>query len=302
MKESVRTRFTLVFLFLLLLEPLGSKLHRRRLTQSQKHTSRSQFKEKLLKSDSIELEFRPLANGAKPKRSSSTKFVFRNKKKQTNRRLRQLLKKKNILRLAQVIKEQAKKRKLKIKRVLIGKTAKSKLKDRRLESRLSSLLSKKSLKTPMKSLKRKIKKASLKIRKRSAAKKRRKQREKRSLRTTLNQKRSLVSKGGSSSKGKDDEMNFNFMPGFSGMPFPPFMMNGPHFHPPLNMTVNSMPYPNVRTVKPPSVIAETNYKEDQNMMTPILDKIREASKKIESASNNTNINLEAKLQTMLTKM
>ena len=39
-------------------------------------------------------------------------------------------------------------------------------------------------------------------------------------------------------------MKFNFLPGFAGMPFPPFMMNGPHFHPPIDVTVNSIPNPN----------------------------------------------------------
>lgn len=41
-----------------------------------------------------------------------------------------------------------------------------------------------------------------------------------------------------------NNMKFNFLPGFAGMPFPPFMMNGPHFHPPIDVTVNSIPNPN----------------------------------------------------------
>lgn len=46
------------------------------------------------------------------------------------------------------------------------------------------------------------------------------------------------------SEENNNNMKFNFMPGFAGMPFPPFMMNGPHFHPPIDVTVNSIPNPN----------------------------------------------------------
>lgn len=44
---------------------------------------------------------------------------------------------------------------------------------------------------------------------------------------------------------------FDFGPGFAGMPFPPFMMNGPHFHPPMNMTINALPNLNPRTEQDP---------------------------------------------------
>ena len=52
--------------------------------------------------------------------------------------------------------------------------------------------------------------------------------------------------GGDAAKdaGGGNNMKFNFLPGFAGMPFPPFMMNGPHFHPPIDVTVNSIPNPN----------------------------------------------------------
>jgi hypothetical protein len=50
---------------------------------------------------------------------------------------------------------------------------------------------------------------------------------------------------------KKSEQKFNFEPGFAGMPFPPFMMNGPHFHPPMNITINALPNPNPRTESDP---------------------------------------------------
>ena len=50
--------------------------------------------------------------------------------------------------------------------------------------------------------------------------------------------------GAGADAGGGNNMKFNFLPGFAGMPFPPFMMNGPHFHPPIDVTVNSIPNPN----------------------------------------------------------
>ena len=43
---------------------------------------------------------------------------------------------------------------------------------------------------------------------------------------------------------KNKGMDFKYSPGFAGMPFPPFMMNGPHFHPPYNITLNALPTQN----------------------------------------------------------
>lgn len=30
------------------------------------------------------------------------------------------------------------------------------------------------------------------------------------------------------------------------MPYPPFLLNGPHFHPPMNIQINTLPFPNPR--------------------------------------------------------
>ena len=56
----------------------------------------------------------------------------------------------------------------------------------------------------------------------------------------------------------DNNMKFNFLPGFAGMPFPPFMMNGPHFHPPIDVTVNSIPNPNPKADLNPFEIENAN--------------------------------------------
>ena len=42
------------------------------------------------------------------------------------------------------------------------------------------------------------------------------------------------------------DAKFHFSPNFAGMPFPPFLLNGPHFHPPINVTINTLPHPNAR--------------------------------------------------------
>lgn len=36
---------------------------------------------------------------------------------------------------------------------------------------------------------------------------------------------------------------FNFDPKYAGMPFPPFLMNGPHYYPQTSITVNAVPNP-----------------------------------------------------------
>ena len=103
---------------------------------------------------------------------------------------------------------------------------------------------------------------------------------------------------GGSGNGKDD-MAFNFQPGFNGMPFPPFMMNGPHFHPPLNITVNALPNPNPRAQMHPSVIQEKNSTEDQEILEPILEKLHEIQGKLGDLSRDANVNLQDKYSILL---
>ena len=43
---------------------------------------------------------------------------------------------------------------------------------------------------------------------------------------------------------------FDYAPNFAGMPFPPFLMNGPHYHAPMNIKINSLPFPNPRAETP----------------------------------------------------
>ena len=38
---------------------------------------------------------------------------------------------------------------------------------------------------------------------------------------------------------------------YSTTPFPPFVMNGPNFHAPMNIRINAIPHSNPRTSKNP---------------------------------------------------
>ena len=41
------------------------------------------------------------------------------------------------------------------------------------------------------------------------------------------------------------------------MPFPPFIMDGPHYHAPMKVNINSLPFANGRA-NSPYIIAESN--------------------------------------------
>jgi hypothetical protein len=71
--------------------------------------------------------------------------------------------------------------------------------------------------------------------------------------------------------GSKSQQNFNFEPGFAGMPFPPFMMNGPHFHPPMNITINALPNPNPRTENDPVSLEYEDLNKQKNDLKTIRD-------------------------------
>lgn len=50
----------------------------------------------------------------------------------------------------------------------------------------------------------------------------------------------------SNEEKENNRSKFNFSPNFAGMPFPPFLLNGPHFHPPIKVVINTLPHPNTR--------------------------------------------------------
>jgi hypothetical protein len=303
MKVYIRRLLSLVLTLSLLFEPFGSRVFHHSsghsFEKSSRHKKERNLRQISSRKSGILIEFRS-NNKKTSKRIKQKNFIPTNTKKGRDKKLGRLLNKENIIRLAESIQKEAKKNKVRIKRVILGENVKHKLKDRRIAKELSSLLSVKSLKSRMRKLKSKIKKESRKKRRRRKLKKRK---QKKSKQENDNSIRNLMGMPSSSSsskgKGKDDEMGFNFMPGFSGMPFPPFMMNGPHFHPPLNVTVNALPHANRRTMDPPSVIQKDNLEEDESILSPILEKMHHLRDKIKNANNETNIKLNAKFQNVL---
>jgi hypothetical protein len=88
----------------------------------------------------------------------------------------------------------------------------------------------------------------------------------------------------------DKQQKFTFEPGFAGMPSPPFMMNGPHFHPPLNITINALPHPNPRTESNPVLLEHDD-----------LEKHKEHFQKIRQALVGMGVNDEG-LKTALVNL
>ena len=263
--------------------------------------------------NTIQVEFREKGKVKMKSKIPDSLFSPQKGKKRENKQIRKLRKEKNLTMLAREIQSQASKHKLRIKRVLLGNKVRSAFKDHKLGSHLSSLLSSKSLSKRLRRLRRKLKKANQ--RKASKQKRHSFQNSKMNRNEFLpnNQypqapERSVAgmpsSTGASAGGGggdKDKEMGFNFMPGFAGMPFPPFMMNGPHFHPPLNITVNSLPNPNPRATKPPSQIEEENLIQDQSMLDPILTKLNDIKSHLKEAGSDANVDLQEKLETLLNR-
>lgn len=217
------------------------------------------------------------------------------------RRIRKLENEVVLSQMVGGIKANAQKKHLKIKRVLLGEKVKRKFGDKHLAVHLSKLLGMGNIKGHIKAMKRK-----LRLQKKRLARRARKKKAAYQKLVTPAQpeeaKRKLAgmpSSGGSSKgggKGEDNLMKFNFLPGFAGMPFPPFMMNGPHFHPPLNVTVNSLPNPNPRAELDPKEIEEENVKTQLKALNPINERLEHVLREVDSISKETEVNLEDKFQ------
>ena len=322
MKEST-TKATVFFLVLILVtEPFGSRIYQAskikpiseqtlepappaaNLASNSPAPRERRLRQRKSSLNRIEVEFRPSKNNSGTLKTTQPQnhfFVPKRLPKLQHRRLRKLKKKENLMELAKGIREEAKRHNLRIKRVYLGDRVRKSMGDVKLARDLSSLLSAKSIKSRMRKLKKNIKKAA---KSRKNSKKNRVDDKANAESNAVKLGRSLMgsTSGGSSkgsSKDKENEMEFNFMPGFAGMPFPPFMMNGPHFHPPLNVTVNALPNPNQRAMEHPSALEETNIEENQEILEPILDKLTEIKGKLEGATSDTNVDIQGKFQQVL---
>lgn len=259
-------------------------------------------------SNSFNLEFKNISSKNKKVKIKQKKMNMKLFKNENNAQVKKLLEEKMLSKMVNNIKKNARKNKLRIKRVLLGDEVKQKFDDKNLTMHFSKLLNMPNLNKHMKSVNRRLKKLRKKIKKNNIKKQK-------TLKKTENNgqnppqevNRNLAGKTGASKTGAskggaaggDNLMKFNFLPGFAGMPFPPFMMNGPHFHPPLNVTVNSLPNPNPRAELDPKEIEEENVKSQLKSLQPINDKLDHVLREIDSISKESTINLEDKYQRVL---
>ena len=283
----------------------------RQLRQLKNHNKNKITKRKIKsRSKFLEVEFKNTGK-TKGSRVSGQKMNVKRIISIKNKKLRKLSKQHLLGKMVQRIRAKAQKKHLKIKRVLLGEQVKHLFKDSKMAKQISKFLGMKNLKGHIRKLEKRIKSEKRKL-KSSANHKANQQKLSRGAVSSqpINPKKhrglagmpssSSSMSGGASAGGKSDNlMKFNFLPGFAGMPFPPFMMNGPHFHPPLNVTVNSLPNPNPRAELDPKEIEQENVKTQLKALNPIDDKLNHVLREIASISKESSVNLEDKYQRVL---
>lgn len=72
-------------------------------------------------------------------------------------------------------------------------------------------------------------------------------------------------------------MNFVMSGDLTQMPFPPMVMNGPHFHPPMNITINQLPNMNPRSEKNPLELQLSEYENQAKGLEKLLSTIDSAT-------------------------
>ena len=275
---KIMNRQALCFLIITLLcDPLGSRIYKdftSPVERSLRERRRSPF---------VEVEFIPSKDVSKHRKISKNRFSPVQTTRRDNKKQRALIFEENLVKLALSIQKKAHDKKLKIKQVYLGGKVRKTLKDKRLATHLSSLLSSDSLSRRLKTLKRKIRSEARK----SKLSRRRKAHPNRDL---AGMPSSTGAKGGA--KGGQDLSKFNFLPGYAGMPFPPFMMNGPHFHPPLNVTVNAIPNRDSKMELNPSEIEEENLKNQSRSLEPLEEKMKAIVEKMINIEGDVNVELD----------
>ena len=260
-------------------------------------------------SGSFEIQYRNIKS---QKVSKSVHGYLRLASQRKSKQMRKLVRQRKLVRMVIGIRKNAKKQKLQVKNVLLGQNLKKMEGGRSLFTKVQTYLNSDHLQRELTRISKKIKREKKKIRKRQRILKIRRRKKKKLeanlkiQRQTSLQPRNLPISALSSMKGKmpgtpgaDNLMKFNFLPGFAGMPFPPFMMNGPHFHPPLNVTVNSLPNPNPRGQLDPKEIEEENVKTQLSALHPIADKLDHVLREIDSISKQSSVNLDDKYQRVM---
>lgn len=72
------------------------------------------------------------------------------------------------------------------------------------------------------------------------------------------------------------KMSFEMSGDMTQMPFPPMVMNGPHYHPPMNITINQLPNMNPRSENSPLELQRTEYQGEVKALGIILENLRTA--------------------------
>ena len=89
-------------------------------------------------------------------------------------------------------------------------------------------------------------------------------------------------------------INKKFEPGFAGMPFPPFIMNGPHFHPPMNITINSIPNPVAKGQLNPFELEQLNLSNQLQQMARLKEGLDDLDSTLSVVSAKVKLNMNDK--------
>ena len=203
-------------------------------------------------------------------------------------------KKLKFLKTIQGILSQAKERKLAIKSIQLGSDLKRVFDNQNLETELGKYVNDPHFDQKIAKLEQTVKrKQGLK-----KAKARQLQLRRNLGRKSRKMNEDFGGKSGGAGKG-GNKMNFSFMPGFAGMPFPPLMMRGPNFHPPMNFTVNSIPNPNPRSALNPFEIEQSNLSKQVDSLKGIFGMLKSLTTDLKVIDEDVENKLDEKLQRVL---
>jgi hypothetical protein len=213
----------------------------------------------------LAIDSKPVSNGHRP--SNQTVVV--------GRKLSKLEKRLKFVQMVKRILTQSKSKGLKIESIKLGEHIKKVFGIKNITSYLTKLVGTADLNAKIKNLKAKIQH----LKQANSTRRRKLQLQK--SRNDSNGRKLLTEKK-------------EFAPGFAGMPFPPFMMNGPHFHPPMNITINSIPNPVARGQMNPFELEQLNLSKQIEQMARLKDGLDDLESTVSVVSAKVKLNLNDK--------
>ena len=163
-------------------------------------------------------------------------------------------KKLTFMKIIASILQKAKERKLRIKSIKLGKNIRSIFENKDISSALNEYINDPNFP------------------KRYAQEKRANDRRKRRL-VQLSQEQTLQKREARKQR-RLQKMSFKMAGDMTQMPFPPMVMNGPHYHPPMNITINQLPNMNPRSETSPLELQEKEYASEVKGLKSVLEKMR----------------------------